>query len=489
MRLEGYMRGWVGLLCCALVLPAAASAQLIDRNKPEIHVDIREHFKYGSIGAEERAGIPYWIWIVLPDLFPQHLPKRAGKGYERFGLIFEDGKQRPIGTSLRERQIPLAGLNCAACHTGSLRDSAGGARRIILGMPAHQFDLQSYQRFVFACVRDSGFTAERILAAIRRVNADFSWFDSLIYKWFVIPRTRSQGAELAKQFTWFDDRPPQGPGRVDTFNPYKVMFGFDMSRDRSAGTADLPPLFDQKSREGLWLHWDGNNNAVTERNKSAAIGAGASPESLDLPAMKRVEDWIWELKPPPFPRERIDPLKAAAGKPLYERNCAACHAQGGKRTGTAIPIEEVGTDPERVNSFTAALAEKMNTLGTGLPWKFSHFRKTNGYAAMPLDGVWLRAPYLHNGSVPTLRDLLKLPEERPALFWRGYDVYDYGDVGFVSSGPDGRTGGLSLRHLGPLQQPAGPRVWNGIEPEGKGRTSGVPEDVVAGRASRARGGC
>ena len=44
----------------------------------------------------------------------------------------------------------------------------------------------------------------------------------------------------------------------------------------------------------------------------------------------------------------------------------------------------------------------MNTIGTGKPWKFSHFRKTKGYANMPLDGVWLRAPYLHNGSVPTL---------------------------------------------------------------------------------------
>ena len=54
----------------------------------------------------------------------------------------------------------------------------------------------------------------------------------------------------------------------------------------------------------------------------------------------------------------------------------------------------------------------MNTIGEGRPWQFSHFRKTNGYANMPLDGMWLRAPYLHNGSVPTLRGLL-FPDERP----------------------------------------------------------------------------
>ena len=105
------------------------------------------------------------------------------------------------------------------------------------------------------------------------------------------------------------------------------------------------------------------------------------------------------------------------------------------------PVALVGTDPERLNSFTAALTERMNTLGTGRPWKFSHFRKTDGYANMPLDGVWLRAPYLHNGSVPTLRALL-FPEERPATFFRGYDVYDWQRVGFVADGPEAAKEGV-----------------------------------------------
>jgi hypothetical protein len=83
----------------------------------------------------------------------------------------------------------------------------------------------------------------------------------------------------------------------------------------------------------------------------------------------------------------------------------------------------------------------MNTLGQGYPWRFSHFRKTDGYANMPLDGLWLRAPYLHNGSVPTLRALL-WPETRPAQFYRAYDVYDSKDVGFVSSGPDAQRDGV-----------------------------------------------
>jgi hypothetical protein len=51
---------------------------------------------------------------------------------------------------------------------------------------------------------------------------------------------------------------------------------------------------------------------------------------------------------------------------------------------------------------------------------------------MPLDGLWARAPYLHNGSVPTLRDLLRPAGERPAKFFRGDDEYNPRDVGFRS---------------------------------------------------------
>jgi hypothetical protein len=59
---------------------------------------------------------------------------------------------------------------------------------------------------------------------------------------------------------------------------------------------------------------------------------------------------------------------------------------------------------------------------------------------MPLDGLWLRAPYLHNGSVPNLRELLEPSAKRSKVFYRGDDVYDPANVGFESNVPerDGR---------------------------------------------------
>lgn len=52
-----------------------------------------------------------------------------------------------------------------------------------------------------------------------------------------------------------------------------------------------------------------------------------------------------------------------------------------------------------------------------------------GYVATPLDGIWARAPYLHNGSVPTLEHLL-VPRFRPTQFVVGSMHYDPVRVGF-----------------------------------------------------------
>jgi hypothetical protein len=72
--------------------------------------------------------------------------------------------------------------------------------------------------------------------------------------------------------------------------------------------------------------------------------------------------------------------------------------------------------------------------------------KTNGYIAVPLDGLWLRAPYLHNGSVPTVRDLLEPPERRPVAFYRGHDVLDPVKLGFKQPDEDTVRNGMVVRY-------------------------------------------
>jgi hypothetical protein len=108
----------------------------------------------------------------------------------------------------------------------------------------------------------------------------------------------------------------------------------------------------------------------------------------------------------------------------------------GEYVGKVTPIDAIGTDRGRLDSYTAQLAQNQGMLYSADPERrFRHFRKTWGYANAPLDGLWLRAPYLHNGSVPTLWDLLQPPAQRPKVFWRGNDLYDPRHLGFVAAKP------------------------------------------------------
>ena len=61
------------------------------------------------------------------------------------------------------------------------------------------------------------------------------------------------------------------------------------------------------------------------------------------------------------------------------------------------------------------------------------------YKARPLDGIWATAPYLHNGSVPTLRDLLSAVKDRPKTFFVGQREYDPKAVGFRQFKPGDET--------------------------------------------------
>jgi hypothetical protein len=94
------------------------------------------------------------------------------------------------------------------------------------------------------------------------------------------------------------------------------------------------------------------------------------------------------------------------------------------------------TDRHRMDMWTQNSATAYNNYGAGHAWRLTHFVKQNGYVNVPLEGLWLRGPYLHNGSVPTLADLLAEPAQRPKMFFRGYDLLDTDKVGFVSQGPD-----------------------------------------------------
>ena len=447
------------LLIVALLLLVAAglwTVVSITADRPVRFDDIAEQFKYGSIGSEPGVSLlspvggalpPYRMFKSLPAICSDKLPG----GWESLGLITEPGRDLPIGVSRRRRLgFDEVGFNCALCHTGTVRDAPGAAPRIVLGMPSQQLDLQRLIAFVVECSLDPRVTRKSVLAQAGDADGDGPpLFERLLFRFSLVERVQAIVVDLRKRIDpVLSDRVPRwGRGRVDTFNPYKaVQFNWHLDQlppSELIGASDFPSLWNQAPREGMQLHWDGDNDSVDERNLSAALGAGVTPVTVDHDGIKRVRDWIWTLPPPTYPYPIDRPL-AERGAAVYAEQCQRCHADHrfregvvapGTTVGRVVPIADIATDRHRLDSYTDEFAASQYALYPDSPYRFTHFRKTGGYANHPLDGIWLRGPFLHNGSVPTLRALLDPPEARPKTFYRGYDLFDQRRVGFVSDVP------------------------------------------------------
>jgi mono/diheme cytochrome c family protein len=435
--------GVVLLVALAVVIGVGVWYKLF-RGVPQHFDTSEEAFKYGSIGNESAEGIPYWIWVVLPEVFPDRLPGPGG--YASLGFVTENGRETPVGFSKKTIGFPRVGFNCAACHTGTYRTSADQPRALVPTAPSTRVDFQAYARFLAGTAIDRRFTPDNLLKAIQR-HVHLSWLDRILYRYFIIPRTRDGLRNYQARFSWMNSRPDWGRGRIDPFNPVKFhQLGLDPAKDRTIGNSDMEPLWNMARKQGYSLHWDGLNDSLTEVVLTGAIGDGATSltgratSSLPVRELRRIEEYIRQTTPPKYPFPVDAPL-AARGAEVFKARCASCHEFGGERTGTVIPLEDVGTDRHRLDMWTAESAVRYNAYARKYPYRFSRFVKTNGYVAVPLDGVWLRAPYLHNGSVPTLEDLLEPAAARPTSFYRGYDVYDLRRLGFVYQGVEAEASG------------------------------------------------
>jgi hypothetical protein len=393
-----------------------------------------EFFKYGSIGAENAEGLPYWIWIVLPRMFPEYLPGPGG--YNAVGLYNEPGHDIPVGFSKKTIGYERIGVNCALCHSATIRMSPGEAPVLYVAGASGTMDVLAYQRFLFKCASDPRFTGKNVLKQIAQIYK-LSFLDRLLYQYALVPGTKKALLKTKELFAWTNSRPDWGRGRIDPFNPVKVKV-LKVDIGDTIGNSDMMPIWNLKPRQGMALHWDGLNTHLIEVVRSSSIGDGATPKVIPLQQLQVLQDWLMDLKPPKYPSDRfpINSQLASAGEAVFTRECASCHAFGGARTGQVMPAAEVGTDPHRVAIWTKEAADAYNQYASKYPWKFDNFRSTGGYVCVPLDAIWTRGPYLHNGSVPTLRDLLEPVENRPKLFYRGYNVFEPKGVGFVSQGED-----------------------------------------------------
>ena len=145
--------------------------------------------------------------------------------------------------------------------------------------------------------------------------------------------------------------------------------------------------------------------------------------------------YLKSIEPPVYP-EITDAVRVAKGKDIFNIHCAKCHGTYGATEtypNLLVNLDNIQTDPllATSNYGLGQFIESYNSSWFGQGEHAAQLVPTSGYVAPPLDGVWATAPYLHNGSIPTLEDLLN-SEQRPTYWERSFDSndFDYQKVGW-----------------------------------------------------------
>jgi hypothetical protein len=414
------------------------------------------------------------------------------ESFESFGLIAspDDSSGLPIGFTrimMAGNPFVMTGFNCSACHSTQLRYNdktlqIDGAPNLVdvekffrrtLDSAEQLIELggdQSLLDFLAHFIEYDAIEREKMHAeGVPLMGDPLGPGDHAETLAFL----KNKLGTLRRIIKSFDNSTDGGPGRADSFG----IIRNEMMIPALVGGHNFEPLTAPVSMPHLFgfstftnLHWDGNTTTGNDRNYAQAIALGANFDPNDLVSSVRpyelfkMEQMARLLVPPKWPADvfmKLDSAKVKRGGQLYESaGCAGCHTTGGWHK-----LEVIGTDPNRLvdynkpinvgdgrqetyatNLYTSAIAVRdkayelhnvpkdtqaeMNLWHAGVtPRWITTLDK--GYYVRKLRGVWATAPYLHNGSVPTLWDLLQSVDKRPVKFAVGHRDYDPQHVGFV----------------------------------------------------------
>jgi mono/diheme cytochrome c family protein len=287
------------------------------------------------------------------------------------------------------------------------------------------------------------------------------------------------GALLDKNYRGFQERALQGfPGMADATGIFTVN-SYNDARKRfftrffasyifptSPGITDFMAVWEQDKRKAEWDEshqtlingggqWNGNIPMPMYRNLAAQSTLGLS--DIDIRVSAFAVDLLDKLPATVYPFD-VDVKLAKEGQALFAENCAQCHQPN---NGKVYDSLNVNLDRSYVvnwlirrggiSSFSNVCSPSTVVVmngetnrpcaefdGVSLEGKkdliISPNNQHHGYNARPLSGIWAQAPYLHNGSVPTIYHLL-VPDERPARFFKSRLEYDREKLGFAWTSP------------------------------------------------------
>ncbi len=385
------------------------------------------------------------------------------------------------------------GLTCAACHSGRL--TYHGRSLPIDGGPA-QNDIETFRtalgQALGANVADRG-KAQRFIGRVLARRPDLKPADvQASLQCFARAGEARARIEQAGLAAAKEAATQSGFARLDALGRganflFAESIGMPGNYKPTTAPVSFPPLWDTP-----YFDWVLYNNSVRQplaRSIVEALGVGAPIDlsTLGAPVLQHrlqldnivdIQLWLQDLKSPKWPEPLLGPIDrdlAARGQEVYAANCVGCHqvidrqdrvASCAGRTVfkiPAFPITQIGTDPRQaVNFATRQITVGQQTQPLGAWVKLvtdkivgqyvadpknaaraqlincdqpNEFQAIEAYRARPLNGIWATAPYLHNGSVPDMVELLKPPAARPASFYVGSWEFDPERLGFEWRSP------------------------------------------------------
>lgn len=193
---------------------------------------------------------------------------------------------------------------------------------------------------------------------------------------------------------------------------------------------DTPPWWRMQKKHAMFYDAAGRGDHARIMMTASTLCVDTVEEAQAIDTyFPDVRAYIYSLQPPryPFP---IDSTLAAQGRGVFNAQCSRCHgtyasgADAGSYPNLVIGIAEVGTDPVLVQGAGQFAGPFVDWFNGSFYGQIAKLTPAKGYIAPPLDGIWATAPYLHNGSVPTIAALLE-SSTRPRYWTRTMDSKDY----------------------------------------------------------------
>jgi mono/diheme cytochrome c family protein len=407
----------------ALVVLLAASATAGDVSKtqgldgmPQGYRNLIEHVYVHGGGMNQETFDNLWrTWEEpLKSEAEKATPeKRRQMTLSRYGLTDAPGREGGVPLQYAADSSGNWSTNCFTCHGGKV------AGQIIPGLPNTHIALQTI-------------TEEAVQTRIL-MGEKISQLEATS---LFVPLGGSNGTTNAIIFGVVLAAFRDEDLNVDTNKPVPKLIHNDH---------DAPPWWNVKHKK--YLYADGFAGKGHRALMQFMMAPSNGPEAFHNAEAdyKQIYDWIEGLEAPKYPFA-IDRDLAKKGEAIFNRTCSECHGTYEDPKQYAfpekiVPIEVVGTDRARLDSLTPVMRASYEA-----SWFSNHGEKKSiadpgGYVAQPLWGIWASAPYLHNGSVPTLWHLFHA-DKRPVVWQRTEDGYDSAKVGLEVREYDGLPEGI-----------------------------------------------